>query len=704
MSQRGPAKKPRAANASTASQSQTQTQTRGVGGSGPLGQHHHQLHHQPPPPPQQHEQHDGNDQRTFDEWMKIAADNKITAQNSWNLGLINYFHDLTLLREGDSINFQKASCTLDGCVKIYTSRVDSVDADTRILLNGLVVGSNGGADGDEGRTDETKKRTRTKGNTLEKDITNLNVKKLDAEFLIDPLFKKTSADFDEGTASGLLLNHLNMTNEGMIIFDASDDITVSKQMADTAEAATESQQQMVDVSKLHEKFMYDVSRIRDLHVCPSLKSFDFSSGGSLEVPKFDFDAITDTRLPPAMDSYVPPDLGADYDDAGGAAFDDDDVGPFEDGLGGGAGDAEGGVEELVRRYSVGLGAAGMQNAGLGDDDDGDEGGGTRGGFGLAVKRPNREDENPFSYFDSSMVKRWAGPEHWKPKPIIKAKDSAAPKKKREPLKIDFLDTTLTEKQLFAPSTTSITLPKYGDKARQKNVLPNDEHFSAMDFLKLFLKPDNRVVFRKKNGRGVDVGPQDNPVDPAFWSQHQNDDVSFSQEPEDNYHQSGTGVDDIDCGNIQDMEDDDGDDDFGTPDFGLLPSSDPVNGIPASGSPAGTMLEYGDLLVEAPKKIKANYIHFAKTQKKVDIRKLKENLWSNLIDLTGDDEEEALTPEKPETHFKEVVQNLSTRYPQDKIGDISVAFCFICLLHLANEKNLTVVSDMGSNDLTIKMNQ
>ena len=42
-----------------------------------------------------------------------------------------------MLREGDSINFQKASCTLDGCVKIYTSRVDSVDVETKKLLNGL---------------------------------------------------------------------------------------------------------------------------------------------------------------------------------------------------------------------------------------------------------------------------------------------------------------------------------------------------------------------------------------------------------------------------------------------------------------------------------------------------------------------------------------------------------------------------------------
>lgn len=42
------------------------------------------------------------------------------------------------------------------------------------------------------------------------------------DFAVDPLFKKTSADFDEGGARGLLLNHLSLDRECKIIFDASD--------------------------------------------------------------------------------------------------------------------------------------------------------------------------------------------------------------------------------------------------------------------------------------------------------------------------------------------------------------------------------------------------------------------------------------------------------------------------------------------------
>jgi condensin complex subunit 2 len=42
-----------------------------------------------------------------------------------------------------------------------------------------------------------------------------------------------------------------------------------------------------------------------------------------------------------------------------------------------------------------------------------------------------------------------------------------------------------------------------------------------------------------------------------------------------------------------------------------------------------ILEYGDQLVAQPKKVKASYINFAKAPKKVDIKKLKSNLWQNI---------------------------------------------------------------------------
>ncbi|CAG8511837.1 12144_t:CDS:10 [Rhizophagus irregularis] len=166
----------------------------------------------------------------FEEWMKLATDNKINASNSWKLALIDYFHEMSLLKEGDSINFQKASCTLDGCVKIYTLRVDSVATETGKLLSGLASNSRDNNEDDDRDSEDadperhTRKRNTRSETTLVKDYNSLTIKKFDLEFSIDPLFKKTSADFDEGGAQGLLLNHLSVDTDGKIIFDSSDAI------------------------------------------------------------------------------------------------------------------------------------------------------------------------------------------------------------------------------------------------------------------------------------------------------------------------------------------------------------------------------------------------------------------------------------------------------------------------------------------------
>lgn len=107
----------------------------------------------------------------FEEWMKMATDNKINATNSWNFALIDYFHDMSLLKEGDGVNFQKASCTLDGCVKIYTSRVDSVATETGKLLSGLADSRDSKkkrGEGDEGEGEDSEEEVDEDGNLRKK--------------------------------------------------------------------------------------------------------------------------------------------------------------------------------------------------------------------------------------------------------------------------------------------------------------------------------------------------------------------------------------------------------------------------------------------------------------------------------------------------------------------------------------------------------
>jgi len=84
---------------------------------------------------------------------------------------------------------------------------------------------------------------------------------------------------------------------------------------------------------------------------------------------------------------------------------------------------------------------------------------------------------------------------------------------------------------------------------------------------------------------------------------------------------------------------------------------------------------------------------------VDVRKLKENIWKGLripnpeqhpeeedAEMMDADRDAVTNPEEART-FDDVIVGLQGSYPEDKLAEISTSFCFICLLHLANERGL-----------------
>ena len=66
-------------------------------------------------------------------------------------------------------------------------------------------------------------------NTIEPNIEALNAKKGDIAFMVDPLFRKTSAAFDQGGVKGLLLNHLEVQEGCALVFDSADAVDLSNQ-------------------------------------------------------------------------------------------------------------------------------------------------------------------------------------------------------------------------------------------------------------------------------------------------------------------------------------------------------------------------------------------------------------------------------------------------------------------------------------------
>ncbi|KAJ6259933.1 hypothetical protein Dda_5577 [Drechslerella dactyloides] len=718
----------------------------------------------------------------FEEWMKMATDNKINATNSWNFALIDYFHDMSLLKEGNSINFQKASCTLDGCVKIYTSRVDSVATETGKLLSGLadnsgkkkddredgVQGQDGEGDDDdeEGTQKKARKRATRSEVTLAKDWSQLQLKKFDLEFAVDPLFKKAAADFDEGGAKGLLLNVLSIDDHGRIVFDSSDDVKDSTITAEAAEmvnveegdeeddaehtvtegdetanlTVTEanstvekpkkqpSDETPIDLNALASQFFPNLDLLDELDVCPSLKNFALGDpAGSLDIPFLK--ALTEKEEEEMA--------AIENNDFGDGGFEDDDDfggGGFDIGVPGGA-DAtalygQGGEAWATENMAGMLMTPGKGNGPMRDVDmDGD------GEFNvndndyivkLGAGREN-EQEDILAYFDEALKKNWAGPEHWRIRRIKEGNmRETAPRARKEktPFIIDFVtpDENLDDSSiLFATSNASINLPKTQLRSKTRNLLPDDKHFNSRQLLRLFLKPkamlrSKKTVKGQMQARGAEGGnPDEMVMDEQFWAQNE---IAVTSTPE---REQG----DYDANFFHDeplggMDDDDGEfadarEMFSPDGEGGAPTVD-ENGNPVLPRPDEKKLEmgYGAQLVMSNRRVRPEYVQYARVAKKVDVRKLKETMWRGMefesIDLPPQTPGKAQLPPPPEPKtppppdmprtFTSLMNGLKTHYPKQAMNDISTSYCFISLLHLANEKGLQIAGDGTLKELYI----
>merc|ERR1719384_2311218 len=114
---------------------------------------------------------------------------------------------------------------------------------------------------------------------------------------------------------------------------------------------------------------------------------------------------------------------------------------------------------------------------------------------------------------------------------------------------------------------------------------------------------------------------------------------------------------------------------------------------------------GENLVEAPKTVDraALQIGYAKTAKKVDMKRIKEASWRILTQASSEDkenredvpenQEDSDANELPETSFQALYKTLKMpgKLPKNQSENLSVPLAFIALLHLCNEQNLALES-------------
>ena len=609
----------------------------------------------------------------FEDWIKMATDNKINATNSWNFALIDYFHEMSLLKEGDGVNFQKASCTLDGCVKIYTSRVDSVATDTGKLLSGLAENGNKkrrgededgddgdddeGGEGEDGQKKKRKRAARSAEATLATSFEQLQNKKMDLEFAQDPLFKKATADFDEGGAKGLLMNHLAIDTNGRIVFDSSDDTgdaaaegareaSAPGETPEPEEAVEEASNDIdIDISGLAAKYFPNLAILDEQDVCPSMKTFDLGDvNGSMDLPflKAPEDWRQDEKDDAEDEAGNVSGVFLDDNNAGGFDDDDDNLGGFD--MGADIGFGEGG-EAFAQELAL------VPNARVHNNDvaEGEEEAveSVEGQMGIEEQQyalatshaREQEHENILSYFDQALKKNWAGPEHWRIRRVKEA-GKAAPvtkRKEKELFEIDFMAPMSQElaNVLYTPATSASTilLPKAQWKSKTQHLLPDDKHFNSKNLLRLFLKPKARVGPRRLQKRPQELTRKEeavnDEVDEAFWANRANEDAAADEDApvQGNYDADFFNDDALPfAGGFMDDDDDDFADarDHFSPPPSQLPLGTQATDVPSSQANA-----FGADLITQSRRFRPEYVQYARVAKKVDVKRLKDNLWTSM---------------------------------------------------------------------------
>ncbi|XP_047060141.1 condensin complex subunit 2-like isoform X1 [Lolium rigidum] len=579
--------------------------------------------------------------------IKLASENKINQKNTWELGLIDHLSEIIQAGEedDDETNFQKASCTLEAGVKIYSLRVDSVHCEAYKVLGGINRAGRGeeadlGEGGDaepaqEGINKKDADKRISPASTLESSFEALNVKKFDVAFTVDPLYHQTTAQFDEGGAKGLLLYNLGVYGSCRVLFDSFEapdkfilsDIQEKAEVIDLSFAKEQIEQMIV-----HMPLCNDISpTLRDIVAQfdeeNKRPSHDASSG---QMPVME-DQMVDSNNS-ENDDNMQPDCET-WDFGGG---NDQDVAYDEN---------DNSMNFNSTNYEEGTDEYTFQ------DPDGPD---------VDRRFEKITDLLSLGMGFSSKTNAWAGPEHWK---YRKAKDlepartssgdldvAKKTKKKRgkEEPDIDFTNALEYEMEnVFAPPKNPKSLLLPANKGSCNSKLPEDCHYQPESLVKLFLLPDVLCLARKRR----------KPLDD-------------SRDNNDDFMASGPWDDDNLCNDHLD-----------------------------EGNAASDVEESVNLIAK-PRQVNKIDIKYDKVSKQVDVHALKEVLWNHIHTSAETDDLQERAGTEPSLCLTKVLHDLPCSNPDVTTTDISPHLYFICLLHLANEHSLKLCDRPSLDEIDI----
>uniref|UniRef100_T1IIW2 Condensin complex subunit 2 n=1 Tax=Strigamia maritima TaxID=126957 RepID=T1IIW2_STRMM len=563
--------------------------------------------------------------------IKLSSENKITMKNAFNLHLIDYMQNMMKKKDSDMENFQMASCTLDASAKIYASRVDFVYTEAFKVAGGLnrknektkkPQSDEEGKGGEENCPTPVKKRkVRTMLRTIEKNLENLNLNKLDDEYSLDPLHQKLRHAFDEGGTGGLLLNTLSIADDSCQLqfdsripaFGARDDKPIRDDVFDLS-----------NMSQAIGKLLNP-----DIKICPYFANFSFLNS-SLNENQFLNSSLQENFAfdPEKCTENAVNNLESSSD---GVAADCDDFEIEPQMMGDGEINSDNhNVENIRTDKQIDLHTA------------------------LSIQ------PSEYSYFNVDFLRSWAGPDRWHTAPLSKTTATRIQTKQtKEPFFVKF-DKQIDWSEELKLSKQSKELSKRTLEAvwtRTKNILPVDLHYKPEVLTRLFLKPQLSVSRKKPS---VQVDDAVNHYD----YENANDDCENFCPAQNSAHDQSADL------------------------FSFEELSATVCNNNGLGD--GTLLQQ-------PYKVNKIDIPYARTAKRINIKKVK----SGLLKIIQLDNIRASDAPRNALKFSSLYKKLPTCISGKTLENMSVPIAFVCLLYLANEEKLDITNGENLKDLFIK---
>ncbi|XP_077456976.1 condensin complex subunit 2 [Stigmatopora argus] len=589
--------------------------------------------------------------------IKLSTENKITTKNAFGLHLIDYMADILKQKDSELTNFKVAAGTLDASTKIYAVRVDAVHADAYRVLGGLGAETKPGEDhrvkDEDDETEVTAKQPKKKRppkKTVEQNLSNLNCADSERKCEVDPMFHRMASSFDESSTAGVFLSVLFSENSRCeLLFPPSMVLLQSKPSYSPPPATT------IPASP----FMAGLQRSQEKSdICPSLKDFSFTSwkpdqtmNQLLEKMK-QGEHVFDINAEPEVEEEDYLEFDGDYQE--------------------GQGDEEGSEEHKDACQASGSGR-GRDVIAIGEGDITT--------MCLQLSSEPRE----YSYFSPKTMATWAGPGYWQFKPKHKLdhlpNKETRKKKPKKTIEIDF-SADVNFDTYFRSTKAGTTLSKSGLRSSNKNtILPADFQFAPENLSQLSLKPSVSLCQEAKKRLSGELGEGIGDYD----YNNANDKNNF-------------------CPGLQAADSDD-DMEVGFPESEETQA--PGENLPPPSHEG--VSTYGDEdLVPEPFRVNKIEINYAKTAKKMDMKRLKNSMWTLLTESEENPTQEEEVTENPEVCgdkvFSQTTSTLLQRLPNTMAQNLSVPLAFVALLHLANEKNLELMKVDDMSDIIIRQGQ